>query len=342
MFSPLFSFTEILSLLGLVQSVYVLVYMIFRSGNWKYAILPIGFFALLGLAFLSDAAATRWDEYVTDYNLIQWIFWFSCVPLGTLLVFQVARTPDLPPFRYCFIMLLIPLSLVPHFIERQDNDGLVYVGGLVAGALSLLTIWIRRDILGSLTSNPKMGGERFWLILSLIVTQVAFLASTFAYLNEWLTQPQWVLVRNALGIALAYIAATSLLRIYPQALKMDGKVLSASLTDAEMEIIHKLEALLLRDKIYQEPDLGRTELARELGIGEANLSRLVNLHYGKTIPQMLNDYRVQDAQRLLRETDVSVNLVFMESGFRSITTFNRVFKELAGVSPTEYRAQGHP
>jgi AraC-like DNA-binding protein len=337
MSGPLFSFTEILSLLGLVQSVYVLVYMIFRSGNWKYAILPIAYFSMLALAFLSDAAATRWQGQIADYYFFQWLLWFSGVPLGTLLIFQIAKTPDLPPFRYCVLLLLIPLSLSLHFLERGDSGALMYAGGLVAGTLSLLTIWLRRDLLDSLTANLRKSGERFWLILALIVTQVAFLASTFAFLNNWLHEPQWIVVRNALGIGFVYIAATSLLRIYPQALKLDRK--SSNLSDDEQIIVNRLETLFEREKVYQEPDIGRTELARELAVGEATLSRIINLHYGKTIPQILNDYRVKDAQKLLRETDVSINDVFTESGFSSMTTFNRVFKELTGISPKEFRSR---
>ena len=57
------------------------------------------------------------------------------------------------------------------------------------------------------------------------------------------------------------------------------------------------------------------------------------------LPQFLNEFRVKDAQRLLKETDASIQNIFEESGFNSITTFNRVFKELSGDSPTEYRAR---
>ncbi len=342
MTGQLFSFTEILSLLGLVQSVYVLVYMMFRSGNWKYAIVPMGYFITLGMAFLLDAAATRWEWRFEQYEFFQWLFWFSGVPLGTLLIFQIARTPDLPPFRYAALLLLIPLSLSLHYLDRASND-LLYAAGLVAGALSLLTVWLRRDVLGSgLGTNPRLSGERFWLILALIVTHVAFLASTFAYLNDWLNYQDWTLVRNALGIGFVYIATTSLFRIYPQAIKFARKSPASNLSNDEQAVLDRLAALFEKEKVYQEPELGRAELARELGVGEATLSRIVNIHYGKTIPQILNDYRVQDAQRLLRETDVPINNVFAESGFSSITTFNRVFKELTGVSPKEFRSDNKP
>lgn len=334
----LFSLTEMLSLLGLVQSVYVLVYMIFRSGNWKYAIIPVIYFSFLATAFLMDAAATRWQSHINNYDFFQWIFWISGVPLGTLLILQIASTPQPPPFRYAALLLLVPLSLLPGFFENGEHGlALMYAGGLVAGTLSLLTVWVRRDLLDNLTSNLRKNADRFWLILALIVMQVAFLTSTFALLNEWLNEPQWLLVRNILGIGFVYVAVTSLLRIYPQAIRIEKRETS-EMSERDQVVLDQLQMLFEREKVYQEPDLGRAELARELGVGEATLSRIVNIHYGKTLPQVLNEYRVKDAQRLLRETSVPINDVFTESGFSSVTTFNRVFKELAGVSPTEFRS----
>jgi AraC-like DNA-binding protein len=340
MSGSLFSFTEMLSLLGLVQSVYVLVYMAFRSGNWKYAIIPVVYFSTLALAFLMDAAATRWQGHLEHYDLYRWLFWFSGVPLGTLLILQIARTPEPPLFRYLVLLVMIPFSLLPAFLEYEGVGpyDMIYVGGLVAGAFSLLTVWFRRNLLDNLTSSLRKNADRFWLILALIVMQVAFLSSTFALLNDWLNDAQWILVRNILGIGFVYIAVTSLLRIYPQAIKLNAKV-APEISNRDQEVLDRLQGLFEHEKVYHEPELGRAELARELGVGEATLSRIVNIHYGKTIPQLLNDYRVHDAQRLLRETNASINDVFTDSGFSSMTTFNRVFKELSGVSPTEFRSK---
>ena len=335
-----FGIAEILSLLGLVQSVYVLVYMTFRSGNWRYAIIPIAYFTVLSGAFLLDAAQTRWQDNFVHYAFYQWALWFSGVPLGVLLIFQVARTPDLPPARYLLLLILIPLSLAFYFIDRDmkgDLD-LVYVSGLVAGALALLAVWLRRDMLGGLVTEPHAGGERFWLILALIVIQTAFLASTFAHVSNWLDLSDWLLIRNVLGLGVVYISATSLFRIYPQAIKVARKQPDQEISADDQEIVARLQNLFERDKLYQEPDFGRAEMARELDIGEAVLSRIINKHYGKTIPQILNDYRVRDAKRLLVDTDAPISRVFMESGFSSMTTFNRVFKEQTGFSPKEYRS----
>lgn len=334
-FKETFTFVEILSLLGLFQSLYLFVYMFFRSGSFRNMIIPALYFICLSCAFLLDAAGRRWSTDFAYYLDAQWFFWFSGIPIGTLLVFQLARVTEPVEPRYFWLLLAIPVSFVPGFLLHEPS--ILYISGLVIGALSLLAIWLRRDLLDGLYKSPKFGEERFWLILALITLNVAFLGATLAYVSMLMGSEAWMLTRTLLGISFVYIAGTSLFRIYPHAFVTRTNEGPALMTEADKKILEILKKLLEEDKVYQEASYGRSDLARELGIGEANLSRIVNVYFSKTIPQMLNELRVRDASRLLQETDVPIQTVFEESGFNSITTFNRVFKEMTGDSPKEYR-----
>lgn len=336
-FTSQFTLAEILSLLGLAQSIYVLVYMLLRSGSLINAVIPSLYFASIAAAFLFDAAGGRWAREFEHYEAWQWLFWFSGIPLGILLIFQIANVTQKPRGEYFFLLLLIPVSFLPGYF--MDEPHVYYVSGLIIGALCLLAVWLRRDLMDGLHGNPKFGEERFWLIIALIALNAAFLASTLAYVSQWIGMQDWMVIRTLLGIAFVYIAATSLFRIYPQALRVTRSDLSGPVRAEDQIILERLNILFEREKIYQDAAYGRAELARELQVGEANLSRLVNLYHGKTIPQLLNEYRVKDAQKLLRETDATIQNVFEESGFSSITTFNRVFKELSGDIPKDYRAR---
>lgn len=334
-----FSLAETLSLLGLAQCVYVLVYMLFRSGSIASAIIPSLFFSIMATAFFADFASFRlaglWGGYE---ETIQWGVWFCCLPVGALLALQIAHIRENIPLRYFFLLLVIPVTLLAGYISH--NREAFYVTGLVTGALSLLTVWVRRDLLDGLYVSSKFGRERFWLIMGLVGLGAAFLLFTFAHMNESIDSRQWLLVRTFLGIAFAYVAGTSLFRIYPQILKKEGaQDVNAQLSADEHMLLQKLKELLDHEKIYQDPTIGRAELAREVGVSESSLSRIVNIAHAKSIPQLLNDLRVEDAQKLLRETDVTIQNVFEESGFNSVTTFNRVFKEICGETPKEYRAR---
>ena len=88
-FDASFKIGEIISFLGVAQSLYVLLYMLFRSGNWRYAMIPSAYFLVLSCAFLLDAASGRIGSFFDFYPQIQVVFWFVSVPLSVLLIFQI-------------------------------------------------------------------------------------------------------------------------------------------------------------------------------------------------------------------------------------------------------------
>lgn len=59
--------------------------------------------------------------------------------------------------------------------------------------------------------------------------------------------------------------------------------------------------------------------------------------FGTTIVTFITRHRVAHAQRLLLTTDDQIISIASESGFDSLSRFNRAFKEFAGVTPREYR-----
>jgi AraC-like DNA-binding protein len=58
---------------------------------------------------------------------------------------------------------------------------------------------------------------------------------------------------------------------------------------------------------------------------------------GMTFWQYLNNYKVSKAVNLLINTSDSISEIAFNSGFNSIKTFNRVFKQVKGCSPSEFR-----
>ncbi|NQZ13657.1 MAG: AraC family transcriptional regulator [Alphaproteobacteria bacterium] len=347
-----FSLVEILSLLGVAQCLYILVYLLFRSGRISRGTIPILFFTFLGTAFSLDLAETSWAPLVDSYKHLQWFFWFSCAPLSVLLVLQVAQITRTPHWEYFLLMLFIPLGYLAAFLfvgdteecnvifKCQQMDDALLVLGVIIGAISLLTIWFKKDILETLLTQKK-GRERFWLSMSIIVLNVSFITIFVLVSYEVIALQDANFIRTLLGFAFVYLAATSLFRIYPQAVSIrpKGTDVNNFLTDNELECALKIETLLDIDKVYQEPAYGRSDLARELGVTESSLSKIVNNHFQKSVPQLLNAYRVEDAKHLLVETDADLATISEEAGFNSVTTFNRYFKGLVGTTPSEYRAQ---
>ncbi|MBZ4665896.1 MAG: AraC family transcriptional regulator [Mahella sp.] len=58
---------------------------------------------------------------------------------------------------------------------------------------------------------------------------------------------------------------------------------------------------------------------------------------GMTFGHYLRDFRIRKAEEFLRKNDSSISEVAFRCGFNSVKTFNRVFKQLRGCSPTAYK-----
>ena len=78
-------------------------------------------------------------------------------------------------------------------------------------------------------------------------------------------------------------------------------------------------------------------VASYLGISEYYLSRLFNQLTGQAFRTYLNNIRLDHAQKLLSTTEKSIIDIAYESGFNSLRTFNRVYKDVKGVIPSDYR-----
>ena len=106
------------------------------------------------------------------------------------------------------------------------------------------------------------------------------------------------------------------------------------------ESVRRLEDLMLRVKVYQDPDLNREGLADSLGISPRSLSSLVNGHFGMTFYEFVNYYRVREVEEQLADAgkaNLTIQRIFENAGFNSKSTFNTLFKEATGMTPSEYR-----
>lgn len=94
-------------------------------------------------------------------------------------------------------------------------------------------------------------------------------------------------------------------------------------------------AKILRER-FQEP-LRLGELAQEIGISRERLSRLFHATLGITFSDYLNRVRLDHCRKLLRNPTARIADVAFESGFQSLSQFNRRFKAAEGISPSRYQ-----
>jgi AraC-like DNA-binding protein len=105
-----------------------------------------------------------------------------------------------------------------------------------------------------------------------------------------------------------------------------------------------LLALMDDDGPQGDSDLTLQDLADRLAVSPHNLSEVINGRLGTSFHDFVNGYRVEEAKRRLRDPKLAhqtVLAVALESGFRSKSTFNKIFRRFTGVTPSQYRTD-HP
>lgn len=84
-------------------------------------------------------------------------------------------------------------------------------------------------------------------------------------------------------------------------------------------------------------DLSMDDLANLAGFSRFHFSRLFKQFTGLSCYEYLTKCRIDLAERLLINPDLSVTDVAMQAGFNSLSTFNRIFKTAKNCNPTEYK-----
>ena len=78
-------------------------------------------------------------------------------------------------------------------------------------------------------------------------------------------------------------------------------------------------------------------IARETNTSQTYVSKLFVRHLGLSISEYIRQRKTEEAQRLLRQTELSIASISYRLGFPSQSQFQKVFKRCAGVTPHQYR-----
>lgn len=101
----------------------------------------------------------------------------------------------------------------------------------------------------------------------------------------------------------------------------------------------KIESLLTKDKLYEDPELSLTQMAKLLKTNPSVISKVVNQGFQMNFNDLVNYYRVEAVKEKLNAGEQKLQTLLgiaFDCGFNSKATFNRAFKKFAFVSPKEW------
>ncbi len=120
----------------------------------------------------------------------------------------------------------------------------------------------------------------------------------------------------------------------------EAKYLGSALNDKEVsELMEMVLHYLSIKKPYLNPEYSLQMMVDDLNIPRHKLSQVINRSQKKNFYKLINEYRVKEVKEKLQNKEyknLTVLGIAFESGFNSKTTFNRIFKEETGMTPTHF------
>ena len=81
------------------------------------------------------------------------------------------------------------------------------------------------------------------------------------------------------------------------------------------------------------------EAAQLVGMSPSAFSRFFKRHTGQTFSRFVNEIKISRSTSLMLETNQTILSISLESGFGSLSHFNRVFAEIKGIPPGKWRSE---
>lgn len=102
----------------------------------------------------------------------------------------------------------------------------------------------------------------------------------------------------------------------------------------------KFTELITLQKLHLQSGILMDDVAKLLGTNRTYVAQMMKEEYGTTFTSYINKMRVEEAKRILtHDSEISIQELATKSGFNSTSAFNKSFKSLTGVSPSEWKPE---
>lgn len=349
---------QALQLVALAPCLFVVAYLLLTVRDYRQVIVPTLYFLSLACAFTLPLL-DLWPQLNVELALGRMvrgglIFTQSLLPaLSFLLIMQFARG-RIPALAYWGVLALPAIG----------GSGLVYAS-LLSDELCIAPVGcVGSQVLEGLYSTfsnafiflllvyefsraqrdgamKKTHQSRYWLIILLISLNVAVMLFDLLRVADLIAQIDEMLIVTSLRVTFIFLVLTLLFRVFDAEkadIAMPAPAKKPQQEKKDRELIRQFEEQMETHFAYREMECSRETVAKALDVHENQLSRIINQHYKARFTDVVNQYRVKEAQRLLvSNPQQAITDIAFEVGFSSIPSFNRVFKDSSGFSPSEYR-----
>jgi AraC-like DNA-binding protein len=122
--------------------------------------------------------------------------------------------------------------------------------------------------------------------------------------------------------------------------KKETKYSGTIRNEERAQAIAVIRELMEKEQVYLDPELTLEKLAEKTSYSPKRLSQMINDSFHQSFFDFVNTFRIQEAERILEaNTDARQTIleVMYACGFNSKSSFNSIFRQKTGMTPTEYR-----
>ncbi|NVJ61577.1 MAG: helix-turn-helix transcriptional regulator [Gammaproteobacteria bacterium] len=273
------------------------------------------------------------------------LFWLLCQ-------FAFARRPEVKSIWGLLALYTFAAPIIGRLIGASEIGGLVYLWSkqfpvyieyVVMGHGIWVVIANWQDDL--VTSRRKLRGA----FLGVVGFSLLWASGTlnFGYgARHWLPTLVSIatlivaalLLKGRTGVLLGVTSVSEFSNKVSEQPDVDGALSPQSKNGAYDKNQHRLKEVMEKG-FFRTEKLTLRKLAQEIELPEYKTRTLINRTLGyRNFNDYINQLRIAEAsQRLIDEPDTPVLNIALDVGYRTLSSFNRAFKEIQGVSPTEYR-----
>lgn len=245
-----------------------------------------------------------------------------------------------PPIAKGLLLHAIPLAVILLVIFGLWNfmDTFLALNNLFY-AMALMILGLGgSDALGWVKiGNSNLVLALLWLVCAVLIISgmTDVLIAYDFWINEGANTGDIVGWTTLIGIiSIAVITTVAFFRT-----KHFTKIAKNTSSTTDKKVFGDLENILLKDKLFLDPDINLNRISRRLTLPVRDVSQAVNRTTGESLSQYINGKRIDEACRLLRDSKMQITQIIYASGFNTKSNFNREFARVTDMTPSQWRKE---
>ncbi len=270
----------------------------------------------------------------------------GCLFIGPFLYFYVKSVVSksdslLVKWKY-HIGVLLPLSLIVNIAVPFEHNIDIWRPYIINGiyfiwlAYTLLAAYEMRDVFKQVFKRQSSTRKvDIWLISILIGNFAIWFAYSFAGMTSYILG---ALLFSFMLYLLVLFVIFNRNKDFVETKTTEPYKDKKIDTDIAETLINQLTYVMNEEKLFQNSNLKIQQVADKMKISKHTLSQLINDNLGKGFPQFLNEYRINEAIKLMAsKPEFTLESIGYECGFNSKSTFYATFKKVTATTPAQYQ-----